>query len=666
MHQDSLPSEDESLRFDESSGLKRSGTYGSFNDNGNTKDPPTPYEGLKDNKGTLSEMWDTYKASEPTDPMQLWQEDKSLFWKEMLKRCPYYFFPILLWLPDYKWREQLLPDVITGIGVACMLIPQCLAYALLAEVPPAMGLYTAWSPIIVYFCMSTSKHASIGPDALSSLLVGLYISSSNVNMTSEELAPVFSILCGILLLIFGTFRLGFLDNVLSRPLLSGFVNAVAVIILIEQLNPFFGLPASEHHLEYSWEKLEYTFTHFHLINWTAFLTGVLCLLIMILTRVLKYFFLEKVPILKFLIDTLLVVILGVVLSVSLDFEGYGVKILGHYESEFPIPRAPQLTWGSIGDAIGPSVVMCIIGFVESIVAVKIYAAKHNYQISPNRELVALGASNIVGSFFKAYPTFISLTRSSIADSMGAQSQIYALVASFIVLLAIFVGSEFFYYLPNSAMSAIIVVAAFSLFELEDLHFLWKIKAWRDIALLAFTFLITVILGVDQGIFISIGISLLMIVKHTTLPNIAILGKDSKGSWVDVYGDKKAKVIPGVLVVRIEEGLYFGNIGQLKAMFKRIEKFGTHFAHPTDSTSDTQTLKAIIIHTKGVVGLDASAVQVLSEMVEEYHHKNIFVGFVKLRAQHKEKFLLSGNFFSFLSSHHLPFSFLLSSHDFHQL
>eukprot|EP01127_Copromyxa_protea_P000649 TRINITY_DN10553_c0_g1_i1.p1 TRINITY_DN10553_c0_g1~~TRINITY_DN10553_c0_g1_i1.p1 ORF type:complete len:780 (-),score=104.60 TRINITY_DN10553_c0_g1_i1:118-2457(-) len=654
-----LISEDESLRFDETSeeGNDAYGTFSQDNsgfrshtilglfdgpqETGMSPSSPTGFGEFGVNKGALMEMWETYKAAEPTDPAVLWKEDKALFWKEMLKRCPYYFFPVLLWLPKYRWREHVVYDIVAGISVACMIVPQCLAYALLAKVPPEMGLYAGWAPLLVYFCMGTSRHGSIGPDALPSLLIGLYISSSSIGMAAEHLAPVYSFLVGLLLLVFGTFRLGFLDNILSRPLLAGFVNAVAVLMFIEQSSTILGIPPAPHHFDYSWQTLAYTFENITHLNWTAFLTGLLCLSVMIIIRTTKRHFSAKLPFLKFVVETLIVVILSIILSYTLDFEAYGVTILGAYKSSFPIPEVPKLTWESFSTSIGDAVVICIVGFVESIVAMKIYANKHNYQISPNRELVALGTSNFVGSFFKAYPTFISLTRSSIADSMGAQSQMFSLFASFIVLVVIFFGNHVFYYLPKVSMSAIILVAASTLLELEDLHFLWKIKAYKDLCLLIFTFCVTVALGVDIGIFISIGISLLMIVKHTTVPHIAILGKDYDGRWVDVYEDKEAKIIPGILVVRIEEGLYYGNIGQLKEMFKRIEKFGSHYAHPTDEASTSNSLKAIIIHTKNVVGLDATAVQILSEMMEEYHEKNIFVGFVKLRPKHKDKFLLSG-------------------------
>jgi len=189
------------------------------------------------------------------------------------------------------------------------------------------------------------------------------------------------------------------------------------------------------------------------------------------------------------------------------------------------------------------------------------------------------------------------------------------------------------------MNSIIIIAAYSLVELHDLIFLVKVKAWKDITLLIVTFLVTFFLGVDFGIFIGAGISLLLVIKHTTLPHIAILGKDGN-KWVDVYQDSQAKIIPEILILRIEESLYFANVEQIKEMLKRIQDFGSHLAHPTDKRGSTQ-LKAIVIHAKNIAEIDASAIQVLLEMIEDYQKQNIFVCFVKLRASLKNIFVESG-------------------------
>jgi len=202
-------------------------------------------------------------------------------------------------------------------------------------------------------------------------------------------------------------------------------------------------------------------------------------------------------------------------------------------------------------------------------------------------------------------------------------------------------APFFAYLPRVVMSAIIIIAAYSLLELHDLIFLWKVKAWKDLTLLVFTFLMTVIVGVDLGIFIGMGISLLLVVRHTSFPRVSLMGQDEDGKWKDA-AEPKTKPIDGLIVVRIEEALYFANIEQIKDMFKRIEMFGRQDAHFADETKKGGVpTKAIIIHAKNIQDMDASAMQVMVEMIHDYEKRHIFVCFVKLKTSLLKYFFRAG-------------------------
>lgn len=195
-----------------------------------------------------------------------------------------------------------------------------------------------------------------------------------------------------------------------------------------------------------------------------------------------------------------------------------------------------------------AIVICVIGFVESIVVVKLYSTKYNYSVSPNRELVAMGTANLFGSFFRTFPAFGSLTRSAVGDFLGSKSQLFALVSGVVVLITILTLGPVIYFLPRVTMSAIIMVAAYSLIDLQEIRLLFRVKAWKEIALLITTFLITFILGVDTGIFVGVGISLLMVVAKTTVPRISILGMDKDGKWVDASKDKTASLSQVLLLV----------------------------------------------------------------------------------------------------------------------
>jgi len=214
--------------------------------------------------------------------------------------------------------------------------------------------------------------------------------------------------------------------------------------------------------------------------------------------------------------------------------------------------------------------------------------------------------------------------------MGCRSELYSFVLSFLVLITILFLAQFFAYLPKVVMSAIIIIAAYSLLELHDIVFLWKVKAWKDLILLIFTFFITIIVGVDLGIFIGMGISLLLVVRHTSFPRVSLLAQDEHGKWVDAT-TPNTHSLDGIIVVRIEEALYFANMEQIKDMFKRIEIFGRKDAHPADEgrKGDVPT-GAIIIHAKNIQDVDASAMQIMFEMIHEYQKRNVFVSFVKLK------------------------------------
>jgi len=363
----------------------------------------------------------------------------------------------------------------------------------------------------------------------------------------------------------------------------------------------------------------------------------MCLSVLFGIKAIRLLF-PKFSQVKYMIGPLIVFVIGALLGYFLNLDERGVQLLGSISSQFWVPSLPSFTW-RLPD-FTDSLVICIIGFVETIVAAKIYAKKHNYPVSPNRELVAMGMANLIGCFFHCYPTFGSLTRSAMADNLGNKTQIFSFVCVAMVTFTILFLNQVVYYLPRVVMSSIILVAAVSLFEFDDLLFFIRIRAWFDIFLLIATFLITLILGVDLGILISIGLSLLMVLKHTTFPHIAILGRNQTGEYVDVLYEKDAQPIPGVVVVRIDEGLYFANIEQVKDMFKRIEQFGSHFAHPTDSKAETP-LRAIVVNARNISGMDACAIQTFYEMMEDYDHNNIFVCFVKLPPHLKKPFLQSG-------------------------
>ncbi|KAJ3214202.1 Solute carrier 26 [Clydaea vesicula] len=518
-----------------------------------------------------------------------------------------YYIPVLGWLPKYN-SADLPNDITAGLTVATLLIPQALSYAqALVKIPPVYGLYTCFVPLILYSLLGTSRQLAVGPEALVSILIGAAIRDFQRNQfpsgssvaESIAIANLIALMVGIITFLLGFFRLGFLDSVLSRALLRGFVTAVAGVVVIDMGNTLLGIPVNESQVEPS--PIETLLQIFSNLPKAHFLTAMISLF--------SIWFCLGVRFIK--------------AKYSAKWDELGVSVLKDIKGGLISPRIPEgMTLSRINSFFLSSVLISVIGFVESIVVAKTYASSHNYSISPNRELVAFGVANIFGSIFGGWPAFGSLGRSAVNDASGAKTQLSGLISGIFVLTTTLFLLPLFYYLPR------------------------------------------------------VGISLLLVVKHTTKTRIDILGriniydpvtKKPKQKFRSIK-DKSVLKIPGVIIIRIEEGLYFGNSTMLKERLKRVEKFGALGVHPGLAFNEEeninfqhrqqengesyfedsyvsfareQELCFIIFEVHGMTEIDASATQTLLEIVESFCARNIAVCFVKLRDSCLQNFVCSG-------------------------
>lgn len=449
-----------------------------------------------------------------------------------------YYVPVFRWLPHYS-MDGFGHDFIAGLTVACLIIPQSLSYATaLAHLDPIHGLYSAFIPGIIYSIFGTSRQLSVGPEALVSMLVGSAIAQQQHAIGSTDpktglaIGVIITLFVGLFTFFLGFVRLGFLDSVLSRALLRGFITAVAVVIIIEQSITLFGLKELAEHAgigeqSSTVDKLAFIFANFgeiHLLTTVVSFSSIIFLLTFGSAK--KRF--TKLPFLQFVPEILLCVILYTVLTGVFRWDRDGLAILGAMKSGgLQLPSLPSAPEGvSVRSLFGTSVLISIIGFVESIVITKQYATKHNYSVSPNRELVAMGVSNIIGGLFQAIPAFGSLSRSKINDKAGARTQLAGFITALFVLLAIFFLLPYFFYLPKPVLAGIICVAALSLLSEapHDLKFMWQIQAWSDLGLLLLTFVATICVSVEAGTLIAIALSFLLVIKTSTYPRITIMGR----------------------------------------------------------------------------------------------------------------------------------------------
>jgi high affinity sulfate transporter 1 len=524
------------------------------------------------------------------------------------------------------------------------MVPQALAYALLAGMPPINGLYTAFWPVLIYAFMGHSRQLSVGPDALVSTLFG-----AAVEIAPEHpliLAQCLGLLVGLMLLLLGLLRLGFLDVILSRPLLAGFVNAVAVEIIMEQSPALFGVatPKGVH----GWHKIGYLIEHSSSVSNITALFGFASIAALLLSRVIKTVLKKRWPNAVLFPELLLVAGLNIGLSWGLGLSTEGLLTLGKMGSGFSEPTLPQFEKVDIdvSELFRVVLVITMIGFVESIVAAKIFADKHNYSVSANRELVAYGLSNVFGSFFGAWPTFGSLPRTVVADMAGATSLVFSAVTLLVVLGTILFLGPVFEHMPRVCGSAIIVVAAIGLVEIHDVVFLWKMRSYSSLMLFMFTFFLTVFAGVEVGVILSFIVSLFLVLKRVSKPHVDALGRvaaaspDQPAKYKGLVDNVNARPIKGVAIIRISDPLFFANTGALKSVLRRIEKYGSTNAHPSAKPLDKKLL-GIVLHFGGVPSCDPSALYTLHEIAVDLKKRNVQIVFVKLNDHLKKRFRQAG-------------------------
>uniref|UniRef100_A0A8H7Y863 STAS domain-containing protein n=1 Tax=Psilocybe cubensis TaxID=181762 RepID=A0A8H7Y863_PSICU len=585
----------------------------------------------------------------------------------LLKRIKYYI-PSTAWIPSYS-PSLFGGDFLAGITVASMLIPQSVSYATsLAKLSPVTGLFSASIPGIAYALLGTSKQLNVAPEAALSLLLGQAVSEirhdypdphdGQADLVGLSVATMITLQVGLISFLLGFFRLGFIDVVLSRALLRGFISAVAVVIMIEQFIPMLGLTALLHSAdpETTYDKaiflIKNAFTHSHvpttLISFSALFT--LVALRSIKNRFKNTWWIYRVP------EVLVVVIVSTVLCEQLRWDKLGVNILGAVDVqnsssfiEFPFRRS---NFRFLRRTTSTAVVIAVVGFLDSIVAAKQNAARFGYSISPNRELVALGAANLAGSFIPGtLPAFGSITRSRINGDVGGRTQMASLVCSSVILLATFFLLPWLFFLPKCVLAAIIGLVVYSLLAEapHEILYYWNMGAWVDLTIMGLTFFLSIIWNIEVGVVVGLVVSLLLVVHRSSKTRMTILGRiPGTDRWKPLKENPEAEEsVAGALIVRIRENLDFANTAQIKERLRRLELYGIHKSHPSEEPRRGQT-SVLVFHLADVDSCDASAAQIFYELLEEYKNRGVGLFITHLRPT-VEKTFIKAHIFDLLGS-----------------
>ncbi|XP_037706335.1 solute carrier family 26 member 6 isoform X3 [Choloepus didactylus] len=482
--------------------------------------------------------------------------------------------PVLAWLPRYRVHDWLLGDLLSGLSVAIMQLPQGLAYALLAGLPPVFGLYSSVYPVFIYFLFGTSRHISVGTFAIMSVMVGsvteslapdegfLQASNATVNETARDavrvqLASTLSVLVGLFQVGLGLVHFGFVVTYLSEPLIRGYTTAAAVQVFVSQLKYVFGLYLSSYSgplsliytvLEVCWELPQSVVGTMV----TAAVAGAVLVAVKLLNDKLQRHLPLPLP------GELLTLIGATGISYGLSLKHrFGVEVVGNIPVGLVPPVAPSLQLFT--KLVGNAFAIAVVGFAIAISMGKIFALRHGYRVDSNQELVALGLGNLIGGLFQCFPVSCSMSRSLVQESAGGNTQVAGAISSLFILIVIVKLGEFFHELPKAVLAATIIVNLKGmLMQFADICSLWKANR-VDLLIWLVTFVATILLNLDLGLAVAVVFSLLLVVVRTQLPHYSVLGQVPD---TDIYRDvaeySEAREVPGVKIFRSSATVYFAN------------------------------------------------------------------------------------------------------------
>ena len=472
------------------------------------------------------------------------------------------------WLPTGHWlrrypREHLVGDVLAGFIVAVMLVPQGMAYALLAGLPPEVGLYASILPLLVYGLLGSSRTLAVGPVAIVSLLVATGITplAEAGSAAYVQMAITLALLVGVIQALMGVVRLGFLVNFLSHPVLAGFTTAAALVIGFSQLKHLLGIGIPN--LEF-FELLPYAVTHLAETNWVTFALGGGGILILVYFKQVLGGQLRRwgiwpqwiLPITKS--APLVIVVLGTVLVWSLQLhERFGVAIVGPVPDGLPpltLPLVDMAVWRQL---LPTAVVISFVGYMESIAVAKSLASKRRQKVNANQELLALGAANLGAMLTGGYPVTGGLSRSVVNFEAGANSGLSSVITAVLIALTVIFLTPVFYFLPQASLAAIVIVAVTGLIDVKTFRHVWRYNK-ADAASFMVTFVAVLLVGVENGILLGVAAAMLLFIWRSSRPHVAVVGRLGRSEIYRNVLRHKVQCWPNVVAVRIDESLYFAN------------------------------------------------------------------------------------------------------------
>lgn len=514
----------------------------------------------------------------------------------MLKR----YLPCTEWLSSYN-KDVLTSDVVAALIVTIMLIPQSLAYALLAGLPAEVGLYASILPLVAYAIFGTSRTLAVGPVAVVSLMTAAAVGNLQLTSPAEYLtaAIVLALVSGLILVAMGIFRLGLLANFLSHPVISGFITASGLIIAASQVKHLLGVQAGGHNLSEIILALGHEIGN---TNMTTVSVGFSALLFLIWVRKQLKPMLMKMGLAPRSADLIakagpvLAVVATTLATYMLDLNQYGVKIVGAVPSGLPSLVLPVFDWPMWKELFMSALLISVVGFVESVSVAQTLAAKRRQRISPNQELIGLGASNIASAVSGGFPVTGGFSRSVVNFDAGAETPAAGVFTAVGIALATLFLTPLIHFLPQATLAATIIVAVLSLVDINAIKETWRYSK-SDFVSMAATIVVTLIMGVELGILAGVVLSILLFLHRTSAPHSAIVGRVPGKEHFRNIERFQVEIDREILTLRVDESLYFANARYLE---DRVH----------DLISQHRRVKHFIMMCPAVNLIDASALESL--------------------------------------------------------
>ena len=515
--------------------------------------------------------------------------------------------------------NSLVCDLLAGLTVAIILIPQGMAYALMAGFPPIYGLYATLVPILIYPFLGSSRYLSVGPVALVSIIVLSGLSQFAEPMSAEfvRLAILTSLLAGVIQVALSVFKLGFLVNFLSYPVISGFTSAAAFIIIFSQIKYVLGIELDRSNNII--QTITGIVTNLPNTNLVALAIGLVSLIIILGIKKIK----KSIP------GALIVVLLGVALVYFTRIDKDGLDIVGSVPAGLPSFTFLDYSYEEMLMVLPLSMVICVISFIESLAIAKTLSSKHGqFDINADRELLALGLAKVGGAFFQAFPNTGSFSRSAVNEEAGAKSGLASIFAGIFIGLTLLFFTGFFYFLPNAVLGAIVISAVFSLIDFKEAIHLFKTHR-GDFFVLAVTFFLTLFLGVQQGVFAGIILSLLILIAKVSKPHYAVLGElgDSQ-IYKNIDRFENAVTHDHRLIFRYDDDIYFGN--------------AQHFFDVILSEIDKRTkLQEVLLDFSSVSSMDSTGLNQFKLLINILKSKSINLHICGIKGPVRDYFEING-------------------------